>query len=205
IPDLPVKGLPHEERLHGIVKKALAAKREDRYASAGAMLRDLEAFMSEAKMVASPLKLGGWLMESFGADLADHRRGRDRLTPVPSAGGDPSPSSKHATPSVPSVPSANSAHSAPSASQVSSRPPAAITPSNSGLLIAPADVPPAPRAADPDPPSLPASTVDVVPSSAHPIVGAAERSRSSRTITWVVLGIGFLLAVLIAFFAGLRR
>ena len=200
IPDLPVKGLPHEERLHGIVKKALAAKREDRYPSAGAMLRDLEAFMSEAKMVASPLKLGGWLMDSFGADLADHRRGRDRLTPVPSASGDPSPSSKHATPSVPSIPGA------PSASQVSSRPPpAGHTPSNSGLLIAPADVPPAPRAADPDPPSLPASTMDVVPSSGHPIVGTTARSRSSRTVLWVALAIGFVIAVLIAFFAGFRR
>src|SRR5206468_1455430 len=55
IPELAPKDLPHEEKLYGIVRKALATKREDRYVGASAMLRDVQGYMSEAKLVASPL------------------------------------------------------------------------------------------------------------------------------------------------------
>ena len=80
IPPLPEKGLPLEGKVHALVMKALAANRDERYATAGAMLRDLESYMSEAKLVASPLKLGEWLVESFGAEMIDQRRARERLT-----------------------------------------------------------------------------------------------------------------------------
>ena len=84
IPPLPLKGLQNEEKLHALVKKALATNREDRYPTAGAMLREVDGFLSEAKLVASPLKLGDWLVESFGAEILEQRRARERLTPMPS-------------------------------------------------------------------------------------------------------------------------
>jgi serine/threonine-protein kinase len=156
VPPLVSKGLPHEERLYGIVQKALAAKREDRYPSAGAMLRDLEAYMMEAKLVASPLKLGEWIASTFGAELDDQKRARERLTPVPSQ---PPASLTHSAP--PSL-------GTPSTSRVSSR----TTPVPSQIPASTSSSPPAPVTpvvevvrADPDPPSLAAATVDVSPSS----------------------------------------
>ena len=89
IPELPAKGLPLEDKLHAIVKRALSANREGRYPSAGAMLREVDAVMSEAKLVASPLKLGEWLMESFGPEVAEQRRARERITPLPASSSTP--------------------------------------------------------------------------------------------------------------------
>ncbi len=97
IPDLPTRDLPHEQALHAIVKKALAKDRNERYASAAAMLRDLESFAMDARMVASPLRIGEWMEKSFSADLIEKRRARERgaaavakgplvvLTPLPAA------------------------------------------------------------------------------------------------------------------------
>ncbi|MEO8798516.1 MAG: protein kinase [Polyangiaceae bacterium] len=97
IPELPTRDLPHEEALHAIVKKALAKDRNDRYPSAAAMLRDLESFAMDARMAASPLRIGEWMEKSFSADLIDKRRARERgaaavakgplvvLTPLPAA------------------------------------------------------------------------------------------------------------------------
>jgi len=78
IPELPSRGLPLEESLFGIVKKALAPNRDDRYASAQALLRDLENYVAESKLVASPLRFGDWLIERFGDDLVQQRRARER-------------------------------------------------------------------------------------------------------------------------------
>ncbi len=78
IPPLATRGLPNEERLHAIAEKALARLREDRYASAAAMLRDLEGYMSEAHQAPSPLKLGAWLESSFGTEIVTWRRMRQR-------------------------------------------------------------------------------------------------------------------------------
>jgi serine/threonine protein kinase len=195
IPELPKKGLPLEPRLHAIVMKALAVRREDRYPSAGAMLRDLEGFMSEAKLVASPLKLGEWLMDNFGDELVDQRRARDRMSPLPSI------HAPAASPASPSISSLAAAGEVPSASRISKFPahephkPTSVSP------ILAADVPPPPRAADPDPPSLPATTSDVVPSSA----GLEPARRSQRSMVWGIAAIAFVIAVVIAFLAGLRR
>jgi serine/threonine-protein kinase len=78
IPELPTRGLPLEEKLFAIVKKALAPSRDDRYASAQALLRDLETYVAESKLVASPLRFGDWLIERFGDDLVQQRRARER-------------------------------------------------------------------------------------------------------------------------------
>jgi hypothetical protein len=82
VPPLPLKSLPHETRLHAIVDRALAVPRDDRYPSASAMLRDLQSYMSEAKLMASTLKLGEWLVDRFGADFNEQRGLRERLSPA---------------------------------------------------------------------------------------------------------------------------
>lgn len=78
IPPLPARGLPEEAMIHGICERALRASRDDRYASAAAMLRDLEQYAGRARMVASPLRFGEWLTDHFGKDIVDSRRGRER-------------------------------------------------------------------------------------------------------------------------------
>jgi serine/threonine-protein kinase len=78
IPPLPERDLPNEETLHGIVLRALQRHRDDRYPSAAAMLRDLEAYALSAQMVASPIRFGEWLVEHFGKDIVSARRGRER-------------------------------------------------------------------------------------------------------------------------------
>src|SRR5262249_20484265 len=55
IPDLPTRGLPSETRLHAISKKALAPVRTERYASAQAMLLELEHYVADSKLIASPI------------------------------------------------------------------------------------------------------------------------------------------------------
>jgi serine/threonine-protein kinase len=78
IPELPVQGLPEPERLRAIVSKALAVERDSRYPSAASMLRDLESYAAGARLVTSPLQLGDWLAETFGADIVERRRSRER-------------------------------------------------------------------------------------------------------------------------------
>jgi serine/threonine protein kinase len=95
IPELQEKGLPNETQLHGIAKKALAADRKDRYASAAAMLRDIDGYLADTKMIVSPIRLGDWMIASLGSDIVTERRRRQRaaealelgppvmLTPLP--------------------------------------------------------------------------------------------------------------------------
>jgi serine/threonine protein kinase len=75
---LPERGLPGATELARIIGKALAPNREDRYASAAAMLRDIEAYTVTHKLGASPLKLGAWLTENFGTEVVTQRRMRER-------------------------------------------------------------------------------------------------------------------------------
>ena len=81
IPPIPDKGLANHEQLEGIVKKALAKDREDRYPSAGAMLRDLEGYLADSGLLASRLKLGEWIETTFGTGLVDKRRASERRLP----------------------------------------------------------------------------------------------------------------------------
>ncbi|HXN33606.1 MAG TPA: serine/threonine-protein kinase [Polyangiaceae bacterium] len=78
VPVLPPLGLPEEEALRAVVVKALAVDRDARYASAPAMLRDLEDYAARAKLRTSALQLGEWLTTTFGAEIIARRRGRER-------------------------------------------------------------------------------------------------------------------------------
>jgi eukaryotic-like serine/threonine-protein kinase len=78
VPALPSRGLPEEEALHAIVAKATSTDRDARYASAAAMLRDLDQYVARAKLMTSALKLGDWLMTTFGAEIVARRRARER-------------------------------------------------------------------------------------------------------------------------------
>jgi serine/threonine-protein kinase len=78
IPELPSRGFASEEELAAIVKKALAPNRDDRYASAAEMQRDLDAYVRKASLGANPIKLGDWLREHFGEDMIEQRSARER-------------------------------------------------------------------------------------------------------------------------------
>jgi serine/threonine-protein kinase len=78
IPELPPRGFAHEDALRAIVYKALAVDRDARFPTAQAMLRDLEAYMGDARLIASAPRLGEWLVSKFGDDIVTSRRGRER-------------------------------------------------------------------------------------------------------------------------------
>lgn len=78
IPPLPMRELPFEDEIHGIVRKALAVDRNDRYESAAAMHEALRGYIGKARLVASPIRLGDWLSEHFGNELVTKRRARER-------------------------------------------------------------------------------------------------------------------------------
>src|SRR5258708_20942787 len=78
VPELAGTALPAEETLRGILAKALAVDRGDRYASAAAMLRDVDAYAAAASLVPSPLRLGDWLATTFGEQIVAERRARER-------------------------------------------------------------------------------------------------------------------------------
>ena len=75
---LEARGLPKEKELFGIVTRALEVDREVRYQTAAAMLRDLEAYAARARLLASPLRFGEWLMDRFGTEIVELRRARER-------------------------------------------------------------------------------------------------------------------------------
>jgi serine/threonine protein kinase len=81
IPPLPDKGLAKAEELERIVMRALASDRDARYPSAGALLRDLEAYLAQAGLQANRLKLGEWMAETFGTELIERRRASERRLP----------------------------------------------------------------------------------------------------------------------------
>ncbi len=78
VPPLAPRGLANEGELQRIVRKALSADKDARYASAGAALRDIEIYMSQTKLASSSLKLGSWLETNFGTELVRLRRMRQR-------------------------------------------------------------------------------------------------------------------------------
>lgn len=78
IPELPSRGLPEEEELFGIVRRALATDTFERYPTAGAMLRDLEVYAAKARMLANPIQFGAWLTHHFSKEVLSERRARQR-------------------------------------------------------------------------------------------------------------------------------
>ncbi|MDI1445043.1 serine/threonine-protein kinase [Polyangium sp. 6x1] len=78
IPELPSRGLPEEEELFGIVRRALARDEGERYPTAAAMLRDIEAYAAKTRMLTSSIQFGAWLTHHFGKELISERRARQR-------------------------------------------------------------------------------------------------------------------------------
>ncbi|HNZ20549.1 MAG TPA: serine/threonine-protein kinase [Polyangiaceae bacterium] len=123
IPDLPSRGLPDESVLNGIVRRALARNRDDRYASAQQMLRDLEQYVGQARLMASPIRFGEWLRENFEENVIALRRSRERAakalqqgpaatvepygTPPPPPTAEPQPSAMEPAPVVEQTPNSS--------------------------------------------------------------------------------------------------
>jgi serine/threonine protein kinase len=78
VPPLPDRGLPDYPRLSAIVSKGLARDRNDRYASAGALLDDLEDYVVKNRITASPMRFGAFLTEHFEDEIVAVRRERER-------------------------------------------------------------------------------------------------------------------------------
>ena len=78
VPALPKHDLPFENELHDIVMKALAPIVDERHASAGAMMRDLESYIARSGLLASSIKLGGFLCEHFEREILGSQRARER-------------------------------------------------------------------------------------------------------------------------------
>ncbi|MCC6899796.1 MAG: serine/threonine protein kinase [Polyangiaceae bacterium] len=78
IPDLPARDLPSEGELFAIVKRALARNPDERWPSAREFSRELEDWAGRSGMLASPLRVGEWLMQNFGAEIIERRRSRER-------------------------------------------------------------------------------------------------------------------------------
>jgi serine/threonine-protein kinase len=210
IPPLPEKGLPNEAELRAILKKALAPKREDRYASAGAMERDIEAYAAQAKLAASPLKLGEWICDRFGMATITQRRARERLVsdhPIEAAP-EAAPVSVPTPPVTPSlralqdallsermtpVPGPSPSASGPYSS--SAPPPPQAPPSASGGFTPP--LPPQafpPIAVPPAPISVALGTVDLGPPSSTML---APRPRSNVKYIYLTVAIALIALVVL--------
>lgn len=81
IPALPDKGMPQHAKLEAIARRALAKDREERYPSASAMLRDLEAYLAETGLSGNRLELGRWMTTTFGTEILEKRRASERKLP----------------------------------------------------------------------------------------------------------------------------
>ncbi|MBI5535900.1 MAG: serine/threonine protein kinase [Deltaproteobacteria bacterium] len=112
IPPLPSRDLPSEPELHAIVEHALTADRDQRFASAQAMLKALEGYVADAKLMASPIRFGEWLRDNFGQALIVSRKARERAARAielgPAAVVEP-----YGTPAPPAVAPAPAASTAP--------------------------------------------------------------------------------------------
>jgi serine/threonine-protein kinase len=196
IPPIPERGLPDEAGLHAIAIRALARERDARYPSAAAMLRDLEEYVVRAKLSASPLKLGEWVVDRFGVATIQQRRLREQtvsdlppVEPMPAADGDdlePPPSSSSELPGFP---------------------PSAVVrgPSTAPEEKAPSSV--ALGTIDLGPPSVPILPVIPLPSSgakAATIVVPEVKAPSKRLVLAVILLIVFGLPAAVATLLAMR-
>jgi serine/threonine-protein kinase len=77
-PELPDRDLPDLERLRAIVRKGLAKSPADRYATAHAMVRELDDYVMDNRLMATPMALGEFVVEHFGQEILELRRARER-------------------------------------------------------------------------------------------------------------------------------
>jgi serine/threonine-protein kinase len=174
VPPLERRGLPAEDTLLAIVGKALVRDRDGRFPSAAAMHRALGDYAMEARLVTSPLRLGEWLKATFGEEILERRRVRERAAAALEKGAPVV--FDQVTPPPPRVGS-----SPPP--RVASAPPPRVAPA------------PPPGTAPARPPA--AAGLDVAPLAPLPVVNP-QRKRSAMPI---VLGTCLLLVVLVTAFA----
>lgn len=74
IPPLALPGMPGEAELQRIVGKALQKDIAARYQDAAALRRELEQYLHEQGLIASPLRFGRWLREQCTPDVIERRR-----------------------------------------------------------------------------------------------------------------------------------
>jgi len=74
IPELSLPGLPGENDLLAIVGRALQKDPAQRYSEAAALRRDLEHYLEEQGLMASPLRFGRWLREQCAPEVIEQRR-----------------------------------------------------------------------------------------------------------------------------------
>jgi len=79
VPPPPRCGLPREQELHVVVRRALTVDRQDRYQSAAQMLDDLEGYCVSSQLLSSSMRFGGWLSEHFAAQQRQRVRARQRV------------------------------------------------------------------------------------------------------------------------------
>jgi eukaryotic-like serine/threonine-protein kinase len=104
VPALPKGGRPDDATLERIVAHALAVNPEERYASANAMLRDLEEYIGKNRLIASPLRLGDWLAEHFGETIIARRREWERAAKTLEASGSLPPPARAGDSEAPAAP-----------------------------------------------------------------------------------------------------
>jgi serine/threonine-protein kinase len=74
IPELSLPGIPGETALKRIVERALQKDIAGRYQNAAELRRDLDQYLHEQGLIASPLKLGRWLREQCTPEVIERRR-----------------------------------------------------------------------------------------------------------------------------------
>lgn len=77
VPPLPEHGLPDQDKLQAVLDRALARRREERFASAQEFLEALEEYAIGAKLMASQLRIGAFLSRHFGTEMIALRRQRE--------------------------------------------------------------------------------------------------------------------------------
>jgi serine/threonine-protein kinase len=71
VPPLALRGVPEEDTLHAIVRRALERDPADRWPSAAAMMRALESWAEPHGLLAREAELARWLEEHFGDELRE--------------------------------------------------------------------------------------------------------------------------------------
>ncbi|MBX3203275.1 MAG: serine/threonine protein kinase [Labilithrix sp.] len=223
IPPLPDKGLPEHAELERIVRRALAPNRDERYATAGAFQDELEGYLAKAGLLASRLKLGEWIAETFGTKLIEERRASECRLPK-SAPPPPRPSGAMRARGAPESVSVPAAPRTPSDLAVDVTPEESVPllgPSMGAFLsLASSSNATPPDAESSDAPqklpersdaSLAGSTMDIEPSSKK-IVDTGDRAASdaeliawARKRGWVSFGFFFAIAAVVAIIWALTR
>ncbi len=194
IPELPVRGFAHEDKLRALVYKALKRDRDQRYPTAQAMLNDLESYMADARLMASPIRLGEWLIAKFGNDIVTQRRSRERAISALDLGAPvsletlpppPTPLPSRVPPRDPHESSQGRvARSSPVPPRTPLPPPSPITPLPPFLPVGMS------AAIDRAPSSIVGASMDVSPPSSQlPVIdlAATERGASSSRSRFIVI------------------